>query len=112
MVKMRGQREDNGTEIRRDTPRYAEPAARVRYDSYASKQYGVDVTKEEKWTSGYDSDMLCLPALVLYLELFVSICVLVTCIPLSVLLFNLLIVLVLVSSHPTLYHQGYYYQHQ
>ena len=72
MVKMRGQREDNGTEIRRDTPRYAEPAARVRYDSYASKQYRVDVTKKEKWTSGYDWDMLCLASLVLYLELFVS----------------------------------------
>ena len=50
-------------EIRRDTPRYAEPAARVRYYSYASKQYGVDVTKKEKWTSGYDSDILCLPPL-------------------------------------------------
>ena len=55
-----------------DTPRYAEPAARVRYDSYASKQYRVDVTKKEKWTSGYDWDMLCLASLVLYLELFVS----------------------------------------
>ena len=97
---MRGQR-NRDARARRVT-RYAEPAARVRYYSYASKQYGVDVTKKEKWTSGYDSDMLCLPSLVLYLKLFVSICVIVTCVPLSLLLFNLLIVLVSVSSHPTL----------
>ena len=89
---MRGQR-NRDARARRVT-RYAEPAARVRYYSYASKQYGVDVTKKEKWTSGYDSDMLCLPSLVLYLKLFVSICVIVTCVPLSLLLFNLLIVLV------------------
>ena len=41
---MRGQR-NRDARARRVT-RYAEPAARVRYYSYASKQYGVDVTKQ------------------------------------------------------------------
>ena len=43
--------------IRQDTPKYTEPAI-------PSLQYRVDVTKKEKWTSGYDwIHMLCLPPL-------------------------------------------------